>query len=267
MLETQIIGNRIKTLREAKKITQSELARQLNVSRQIISYYETGARMPNTEDIALLAKYFEVPADYLLNLSDSTSTDLTEREISDLTGLEERPLGDLIKNNSFLKSLEDIIIKNPNDESTQEYINVISARLDFINLLADDSEGWGFDIATRLYNYKEALLNAENLAYKAVELAPFADKEVMKEFFSALQYSRKGSKIRNIEQPAPDDPEALECLTVCKQAIEAIQEARYISFEIIESFKSFMTDFCDGAESNAYQSIAEMYSEYEGADE
>lgn len=84
-----ITANRIKELRKKLGITQGELAEKLNVQRQIISYYETGSRTPNIDDIIILANAFNTSADYLLGLSDTSTTDIELKAICDYTGLSE----------------------------------------------------------------------------------------------------------------------------------------------------------------------------------
>ena len=70
ILNNKTIGERLKECRKAKKENQEDLAKLLNVQRQIISYYETGARTPNIEDLAILAKHFDTTVDYLIGLSE-----------------------------------------------------------------------------------------------------------------------------------------------------------------------------------------------------
>ena len=62
--------NRIKTLREEKKIFQKDLAEFLNVSIPAINYYENEKRAMDTETASKLANYFDVSIDYLLGKSD-----------------------------------------------------------------------------------------------------------------------------------------------------------------------------------------------------
>ena len=53
-------------LREAKGISQEELAKELFVTRQAVSRWETGETIPNTETLKLLSKYFNVSINTLL---------------------------------------------------------------------------------------------------------------------------------------------------------------------------------------------------------
>lgn len=60
-------GEKMKQLRQAKNLTQSELARQLNVERSTISSYETKNHQPSHDKLVALAEIFGVSVDFLLN--------------------------------------------------------------------------------------------------------------------------------------------------------------------------------------------------------
>lgn len=57
--------NRLKELRLNKKISQTDLAKMLGVTRQAISLYESGFRTPKPETWQALADYFNVSVPYL----------------------------------------------------------------------------------------------------------------------------------------------------------------------------------------------------------
>ena len=50
------IGERIMALRKEKSISQTELAKRLNVSRQAVSKWEQGVSSPDTERLIRLAE-------------------------------------------------------------------------------------------------------------------------------------------------------------------------------------------------------------------
>ena len=60
-------GNNLRSLRESRRMTQTELGKALGVSCSTISMYEIGAREPNFELVCIIANYFGVKADYLLS--------------------------------------------------------------------------------------------------------------------------------------------------------------------------------------------------------
>ncbi|OYR87372.1 hypothetical protein CBF53_07940 [Lactobacillus taiwanensis] len=57
--------NRIKELRQNRKLSQNDIAKLLGVTRQAVSLYEQGKRQLNKNNIDTLAKYFNVSALYL----------------------------------------------------------------------------------------------------------------------------------------------------------------------------------------------------------
>lgn len=57
---------RLKELRKKKHMTQQRLAIELNISQNTISRYETGANEADYKTLILLADYFQVSIDYLL---------------------------------------------------------------------------------------------------------------------------------------------------------------------------------------------------------
>lgn len=55
------------SLRKKQGLTQQELARKLEVSRQAVSKWEVGLAVPNTDNLKILSDLYNVPVDYLLN--------------------------------------------------------------------------------------------------------------------------------------------------------------------------------------------------------
>lgn len=59
-------GEKLQALRKARSWSQEELATQINVSRQALSKWESGASVPDTENVVALSRLFGVSTDYLL---------------------------------------------------------------------------------------------------------------------------------------------------------------------------------------------------------
>lgn len=57
---------RLKELRLQKGLTQQQVANAIGKTYQAYSYYENGKRDPDTETLKLLADFFNVSTDYLL---------------------------------------------------------------------------------------------------------------------------------------------------------------------------------------------------------
>lgn len=61
------ISYKIKALRELNSLKQSDLARTLNVSQQLVSSWERGVRLPDLNTVNQMTKYFNVSFDDLLS--------------------------------------------------------------------------------------------------------------------------------------------------------------------------------------------------------
>ncbi|MFA6861102.1 MAG: helix-turn-helix transcriptional regulator [Bacilli bacterium] len=68
MLSSVKVGNRIRTLREEKKLTQEELAGKVFVTRQAISSWEKGQSFPDIDNVVSLCEIFQVSLEDLLCL-------------------------------------------------------------------------------------------------------------------------------------------------------------------------------------------------------
>lgn len=79
------LADRIKSLRERANLTQSEIARQLGISRSGVNAWEMGLSVPSTQYIVELAKKYGVSTDYLLGMENTSSISvkgLTEKQVS-----------------------------------------------------------------------------------------------------------------------------------------------------------------------------------------
>lgn len=64
-------ANRLKKLREEKKLSQRELAKQVNIAHSTLGMYEIGEREPDFKITSRLATYLNTSTDYLLGLTDN----------------------------------------------------------------------------------------------------------------------------------------------------------------------------------------------------
>ena len=83
-------GNKLKLLRFQDNMTQEQLAQKLNLTKSVISAYETGLRLPSYDVLIRIAKIFNVSTDYLLGLEHKQEVDLSglsQEEINALLNL------------------------------------------------------------------------------------------------------------------------------------------------------------------------------------
>lgn len=63
-------GYRLRELRQEKKLTQTQVANRLSLSKTTISGYENNVKNPSTEVLVQLALLYGVTTDYLLGLEN-----------------------------------------------------------------------------------------------------------------------------------------------------------------------------------------------------
>lgn len=61
-----IIGNNIKSMREKRQLRQEDISSYLGVAREMVSYYESGARNIPLDTVNKLADFFQVELEDLL---------------------------------------------------------------------------------------------------------------------------------------------------------------------------------------------------------
>lgn len=84
-----MLGERIKELRIAHKMSQVQLADRLGVSKQSISNWENGNIMPSIEMLLKIADLFSVTTDYLLGLESRIHLDIDGLSVEKLAFLQQ----------------------------------------------------------------------------------------------------------------------------------------------------------------------------------
>ena len=83
-IDYNVIGARIKKARIAKRLTQEELAEQINVSVAFLSRIERGSSHINLKRLNQLCGLLDVSEGYILNGSSSNSDEYLNKEFNDL---------------------------------------------------------------------------------------------------------------------------------------------------------------------------------------
>ena len=169
------IGERVKHLRISKKLTQDEVAHALNVKRETVTRWETGARDIKTEITILLSKYFNVSADYLLGLTENTSTNISEIGISNKTGFSTSTVENILDLPIKLKIILDKIINELlKSDLLEKFEELKENNIKLINLYQTDS----------IYN---KLVEDEELTYNTIDNADELNgKFIFKDEYSKL---------------------------------------------------------------------------------
>ncbi len=69
------IGKKLLSLRQEKGISQEALGRELNVSRQTVSKWESDLSLPDMKMMITISKFYEISITQLLDLDDETEAD------------------------------------------------------------------------------------------------------------------------------------------------------------------------------------------------
>ena len=87
-----MLGQNIRMLRQARGLSQVDLGKRLNVSKQSIANWENDNIKPAVETLVQMADFFSVSTDYLLGRTDKQYLDvsgLTQTQITHLQMLAE----------------------------------------------------------------------------------------------------------------------------------------------------------------------------------
>ena len=92
-MQSNSFGRVLNYLRESNFISKTKLAKEINVSRQLLATLESGHSVPNAEHLLALADFFNVSVDYLLGRDGGDSENKKTHIVipDELTG-EERKL-------------------------------------------------------------------------------------------------------------------------------------------------------------------------------
>ncbi len=162
---------RLKLLKEISGKTQAEIATDLEITPQTLSYYFNG-REPNYDMLIKLAKYFDVSVDYLLGISEHKNNEQVKVRNDYYTKLIE-----LLENNSFLNS---------------EIFSVIESITTLFD--ADEREDIINNLSEFLGYYNSALLHLSKIKPHLDELC--TDLKKHSDMFDHLYYS--GSTLKSI---------------------------------------------------------------------
>lgn len=77
-------GDKLRTLRTEAGMTQTDLAKRLNITKYVVSYYELQERTPSPDVLIKLADIFHVSTDYLLGINHKKMIDVSDLSEEDV---------------------------------------------------------------------------------------------------------------------------------------------------------------------------------------
>ncbi len=76
------LGDRLRDLREARNLKQTDVANALNISNKILSSYERNISLPTLENLKNICEYYNISADQLLDIDINKSPLLSDESNS-----------------------------------------------------------------------------------------------------------------------------------------------------------------------------------------
>ena len=84
-----MITDRLKSLRNSKKISQKDFAQVLKVSQQTVASWESGRTEPSNTSLKDIADYFNVTTDYLLGRDTAKAPALSDEQTTILKSFDD----------------------------------------------------------------------------------------------------------------------------------------------------------------------------------
>lgn len=77
-MDSEVIKERLKKLREDEGIYQKDLADKLHITRATIASYETGKSLPSLDVVLKYANFFDCSTDYILGRTKERNLAITK---------------------------------------------------------------------------------------------------------------------------------------------------------------------------------------------
>ncbi|MGN1457413.1 MAG: helix-turn-helix domain-containing protein, partial [Acutalibacteraceae bacterium] len=172
-MQNQIIGSRISNLRKQANEKQEDLAKVIKCNRASLANYENGKRMIDINRLIMIAEHYNTTTDYLLGLSDVSTTDVDIKQVCDYTGLSEIAVQELNDENVKIQDDEDISIYS---EIMSRFIEECSS--DFVRYIDEyDVCNWVSDLLQNDMNSSEYVDKKSLALFKLINLVTDFAKE------------------------------------------------------------------------------------------
>lgn len=123
-----MFNTRLRTLRQEKKLTQSELAQEMNVAKTTIAAYEQGKNEPSMSMLIKISDFFNVSIDYLLGNSDGRI--ISDQELYDRLGLTDEAI-------CSLEHLSNLSKENKHNKKLLENVNALLSDFESLNAISN----------------------------------------------------------------------------------------------------------------------------------
>ncbi|MDD3305571.1 MAG: helix-turn-helix transcriptional regulator [Acetobacterium sp.] len=157
-----VFKDRLSELMEERDINQRELADEIGISKQTISFYVNGKRLPDIDNFNLICEFFKVSADYMLGKTKSKSINMEISTMHEKIGLSDEAIIILEK----LKNKDSELLPLLSRIIEQEIINIEDI---------DDEERLITKDGVLFLSYEPCASVLSNI-YKSITFLKFVDK-------------------------------------------------------------------------------------------
>lgn len=197
------VGERIRAARERMQISSTQLAGQIGMSRQLITNWEKGRRLPTLESIISLADTLNAPVTFLLGMNDTFEATM-ERKFS-LKDLDEFHSNIDLENISvpiqFVEEKSDYIVVRVKDDSMEDLFR----KNDIVIIQLEQSLNDGYYVLFKINKTNQTLFRKY-----VIDNSDPANPQI---------------KLTALNSKYPDisfDPEAITVLGICKDNLRMI---------------------------------------------
>lgn len=114
------LSDNLRKLRNSLNLTQEQVSADLKMNRATYAHYETGRREPDIETLKLIAKYYNVTSDYLLDIDDTESSASSKKTFE--TNIEKQN----IVHNKLSKEIDNLSPES--QEELKKYIELLKLK-------------------------------------------------------------------------------------------------------------------------------------------
>lgn len=204
-------GSRLKHIRKTKRITQKDLAENIQVAQSTIANYENNIRFPGSEKLRDISDYLEVSVDYLLGLTE-------------IVGIETNGNGKQENIREVYKRLIDLLISSKSEQAkslikdlTNQGICPIEiieeVFIPVLEIIGDKWEKNQMDIGEehlitelieKLFAYiSESQIVEEKLGLNVVFMAPPGEDHIISLKMATEYFKKRGWNLRFVGRSIP----------------------------------------------------------------
>lgn len=202
-------GNKLKTIRKSRNITQGNLAKDLKLAQSTIANYENNIRFPGSETLRDLSDYLNISVDYLLGL-DPMEEENIEKNDFDLENLYIQ-LVDILVDGRVEEAKK--IVKDLNDSGVDSISMIEKVFLPMLKLVGEkwekneifiSEEHLITEIIEKLFSYISETRKIEaSRRFKAMFMVPPGEDHLITLKMSTEYFRIRGWDVRFIGRSIP----------------------------------------------------------------